>query len=589
MMLAGCYTEAVPNPQTLMLSVVARLVDDPTNPAQLLALGDAAAILKLVDHSLTAIFTPGFGPAAAIGDKLQAIVQDNPGIHIKLVLIGGGDPLREQLPRGGGMLSRRAVQLFHLGPGASAAEPWTVWTGGGARTDSPVGATLQAAAKGELPTVDQASVAARVDAPPPQTAEERQQVAESRAFIAQLGTRPVVTWGILAVLATIFGLEMIWGGSESIPTLVRMGGNLPDGVSQQPWRLLSSALLHAGPLHVAVNGYVLLVLGGFMEKILGRGRYAVLLGAAALGGSLVSAMVSSAAVSVGASGAIWGVLGAAAALAWRPGDTIPATMVGPLRRNAMINLVINLSVSFMPQVDLWAHLGGGLAGAGLVLGGVLLRDLPRPGAQTTDGTAQPPPSDGRRWTIAAGLVAGVMGASLALAWITGQPWQLSMQPQFTSHRLADGVEVTAPALLGAPAYERDATGSDTWTLGDPLGDPLALAVVVTPHALDPLALADYAEHWAQAGPAAPPDAVQTIPWSQREGVSPPTFVVEYRYPNGLVSGIWIQLRPDAKIRLESIHWPTSDERWARAVARAQASLEGGSSQSSSAIAPVPQP
>jgi rhomboid protease GluP len=333
--------------------------------------------------------------------------------------------------------------------------------------------------------------------------------------------------------------------------------------------LLSSALLHAGLLHVAVNGYVLLVLGGFMEKVLGAGRYAVLLGAAALGGSLASAGLSTAAVSVGASGAIWGVLGAAAALAWRPGNVIPAVMVGPLRRNAIINLVLNLSISFLPQVDLWAHLGGGVAGAALVWSGVLTRDLEHPGVQ-------------RRFTVAAYAVAGLMAAALAVAWVTCRPWQLAGEPSFVHHQLEPGIELEAPQLLGEPTRAASEPGESVWMLGDVLRDPLTLAIVVTPHDLAPEALAELMRSYQAKGPAAPDQATVSKRWQKRDVKGPPTFEAEYTHPNGLVSGLWIQLREDTELRIESVRWPIAADRWDRALERVYASLEATSPQSNAA-------
>ncbi|MCH9683816.1 MAG: rhomboid family intramembrane serine protease [Deltaproteobacteria bacterium] len=579
----------MPNPETLLLAVVARLVDDEAIPARLLALGDAAAVLAMADESLTAVFTPAFGPAEAIGTKLRAIVEDNPGVHIKLAIIGGDPSLRTQMPSGGGgLVARRAVQLFHLSPAASG-EPWSLWTAGGGRADSPLGSTLGAAAAGELPVVERAAVEARVDAPAPLSADDRARLEDRRAFIAQLGARPLATWGLLAVLVAIFGLEVWWGGGENIPTLVRMGANTPHSTASEPWRLLSSALLHAGVIHIGFNGYVLLVLGGFVEKILGAGRYGVLLGAAALGGGLASAVAAAAPVSVGASGAIFGALGAAAALAWKPGETIPEVLVTPLRRSAGINLALGVGMSFMPGVDMWAHFGGGAVGAGLVLSGVLVRNLPpigrvasgkRTGSSPTHSepaSDEPAQAGGARssrtWTIAAGLVAGVMGAALVTAWVEGQPWRLREQPRLVSHTLAPGLEVQAPQMVGAPIYERDAMEREMWMLGDPLRDPLTLAVVARPRTIGAEGRAEQAKYWAANGPQTPADAEVVEAWAQRNGVEPPTYAVVYRYPTGIMSGLWIQLRPDAEIHVESVYWPASDGRWKQAVQQILADLE----------------
>lgn len=553
----------MPDSHALLLSVVTRLLDDPVIPARLLALGDAAAVLAMADGSLAALFTPAYGPPEELGAKLRSLVQDNPGAHLKLVIVGGNAAMREQLPRdGGGLLSRRAVQTFHLGPDAD--REWVLWTGGGGRPDSPLGKVLAAAGRGELPAPPEpATLAERVDRPPPPSPEERARVSEGQAFIASLAVRPRATWGLLGVLAVIFVLEELWGGSETVPTLVRMGGNTEATLVGEPWRLLSSALLHAGWFHVAVNGFVLLVLGGFLERVLGVARYGVLLGTAAVGGSLASALVSSAPLSVGASGAIWGVLGAAAALSWRPGQVIPAVMVGPLRRNAMINVILNLAASFLPQIDVWAHLGGGLVGAALVLGGVLTRGLVRPGSAPAAGST-------RGFAIAAGLMAVVAGASLTAAWITGRPWSLVAEPTWARHTLG-GVSVEVPALLGEPERVSD-DGLTVWAHGDLLRDPLVLTVSVAtyePASEEQLALR--IRSYEEEGIATPEGAHVRTAWHRRPGDGPAAFEVEYGFDDRYVMTVSLHAFAEASVRVESIRWASTSKQWAAPTQRIHAS------------------
>lgn len=551
-------------PRTLLLSVVTHLLDD-RNPARLLALGDAAAVLAMPDNSLMALFTPAFGEPEAIGAKLRSIVEGNPGAHLKLVLVGGGSELREQLPRSGGLLSRRAVQQFQL---LREDGGWSLWTGGGARPDSPVGQALQAAGRGELPAPDPEALRRRVDPPAPLSPEERTQLAEGQAFVAGLRVRPRATLGLLAALVVIFALEELWGGSETVPTLVRMGGNTDATLGGEPWRLLSSALLHAGWFHVAVNGFVLLVLGGFVEKVFGAARYGVLLGAAAVGGSLASAILSPAPLSVGASGAIWGVLGAAAALSWRPQGVIPEAMVGSLRRNAMINLVINLAASFHPQVDLWAHLGGGLVGAGLVLGGVLTWGMPRWGDGVSSTRAR------RGFVIAAGLVVGLATASLAAAWSTGRPWLLTAERTAWTQHVLGPVALEAPALLGEPTPVSVPAGASAWTLGDPLRDPMVLTVEVEPHGFDPAALARRIRAFeAGAGPEVPAEARVTQPWHRLERQGPATFALELTYEDGPRVSLLLQVHDDVDVWIRGERWPALASTWASALQRVHASLE----------------
>ncbi|MEM9457227.1 MAG: rhomboid family intramembrane serine protease [Myxococcota bacterium] len=593
----------MPTAKTLLLSVVARLLDDEAIPAQLLALGDAAAILMMADKSLTALFTPGFGPREALAGRLRSLVEENPGINIKLAIIGGEPDVRELLPRGGGgVWARRAVQLFHLGRGDGG---WALWTGGGARPDSPLGRALDQAGQGQLPPADPQALAGRVETLPPLSEKEHAQVSEHRAFVVGLQTaRPRATWGILGVLVAIFGCEILWGGSESIPTLVRMGANTEATLTGEPWRLLSAALLHAGVIHIAVNGYVLLVLGGFMEKLLGAARYGVLLGAAALGGSLASALLSSA-VSVGASGAIWGVLGAAAALAWRPGTIIPELVVAPLRRNALINLGLGLAISLVPQVDLWAHLGGGVAGAALVLGGVVTRGLgrgERPGSTPQDqggagadveagaeaGAERETPRDThsepehvssrgpeRGWTIAAGLTVGLTVASLAAAWITDRPWQLVGELSWVEVEVGEGVVVDAPALLAEDTVTASEGGVRAKKIGDGNRVPLEIAVNVFRYPRDEVTRALESDELEREGFELPPGSRIVKRLERQTEGDRDTFEVEYTMGDaaeGLVFATWLQLRPELGVRIESVRRPEAGAHWSGVLPRIYASV-----------------
>lgn len=587
----GAIRKEVPDPQMLLLSVVTRLLHEPI-AARLRALGKAAAVLEEPGGSLVALFTPAFGEREAIGAELRSIVQRHPRTRVRLVLVGGDAELRALLPRGR-PLAWGTVQRFHLAPDAEGR--WSLWTGRGTPARSPLGEVLGAAARGELPAPDVAALLSRVEPRPPPSPEQQARIEEERAFVAGLRGPSWVTWGVMAVLVAVFACEVGWGGSETLPTLARMGANT-EATPGEPWRLLSSALLHAGWAHLAINGFVLLVLGGFVERLLGAARYAVLLGAAAVGGSVASVLLSPAPLSVGASGAIWGVLGAVAVLTWRPGALIPGSLVGPLRRNAMINLVLNLAISFHPQVDLWAHLGGGLVGAGLVLGGVLTRGLgpvavPEPEASAGTGN--------RRWfVIAAWGFAGLTAASLAAAWIVGRPWQLREPTAWAWHALGP-VELEAPAELGEPTETPvphdlvtaplDAPAPSRWQLGDPVIDPLALDVTVIPYPVDPQALEREVLELSRHQPQTPPDAEVAVPWHAREGEGWPSFVVEYDYPSGLRQALWVQLRPDAELRIDSLRWPGLGDAWAAALERIHASLEHGPRPPAGATAPDPTP
>ena len=103
--------------------------------------------------------------------------------------------------------------------------------------------------------------------------------------------------------------------------------------------------------------YALYILGGVLERAMGRTRFALLYGASLLGGSLGIMVLGQDAIAAGASGAIMGLLAAAAVSMHRQGINIMQTAMG---RTLMINLVINFLLS--RYIAVGGHLGGFIAG-----------------------------------------------------------------------------------------------------------------------------------------------------------------------------------------------------------------------------------
>jgi membrane associated rhomboid family serine protease len=122
------------------------------------------------------------------------------------------------------------------------------------------------------------------------------------------------------------------------------------------YRLITSAFLHAGVLHILFNMFALAQIGPVLEKALGRGRYLALYLLSALGGSVAAYLLAPPnQPSVGASGAIFGLFGAYYVVVRRLGGE-----TGPI----VVLLVINLAITFsVPNIDWRAHLGGLATGA----------------------------------------------------------------------------------------------------------------------------------------------------------------------------------------------------------------------------------
>jgi rhomboid protease GluP len=141
-----------------------------------------------------------------------------------------------------------------------------------------------------------------------------------------------------------------------IPALVAQG---------EAWRLLSSMFLHSGAVHLGLNMISLYFLGSFVEEAFGRGRFLALYLLSGISGGLAYLYFGGFNVSaVGASGAIFGLLGGVLGYALRRGSF---SWQNPLIRQLLILLALNLYIGFsIPNISNTAHLGG-LAG-GFVFG-----------------------------------------------------------------------------------------------------------------------------------------------------------------------------------------------------------------------------
>ena len=129
------------------------------------------------------------------------------------------------------------------------------------------------------------------------------------------------------------------------------------GLEHGEWyRLITAAFLHYGPIHLGLNMLALWWLGQPVEAALGRARFALIYLVAGLAGSTGALILSPNSVTVGASGAIFGVLGALFVLEYHA--------TGRLMGQAMTLIVINIGFSFaVPNISIGGHLGGLAAGA----------------------------------------------------------------------------------------------------------------------------------------------------------------------------------------------------------------------------------
>jgi rhomboid protease GluP len=178
--------------------------------------------------------------------------------------------------------------------------------------------------------------------------------------------KPWVTYGLIAANVAMFAFELAEGagiGGPSARGMIALGGNFgPLTCGGQPWRLATAMFLHFGWIHIGMN-MVCLYQVRIVERMLGRAPYLALYFSAGLVGGLVSVAMHPLAVDAGASGAVFGMFGAfAAVMVVRRKRIEPGAWQRTMRSLGIffgINLVFGLS---QRSIDLSAHVGGLAAG-----------------------------------------------------------------------------------------------------------------------------------------------------------------------------------------------------------------------------------
>ncbi len=182
---------------------------------------------------------------------------------------------------------------------------------------------------------------------------------------------PATASYLLAIVAIHLAVT-VTGGSESFPNLIRWGAlAAPRVQAGEYWRLITPIFLHGGFLHLAFNSFALYQLGPLCEHLFGSARFAFLFLLCGIGGSLLSITVNADAVSVGASGAIFGLAGLLLATSLKK----PVQLSSLFRRSILQSMLpfvgYNLFIGFtLPGIDNFGHIGGLLAGG--LLGFLLL-------------------------------------------------------------------------------------------------------------------------------------------------------------------------------------------------------------------------
>lgn len=216
--------------------------------------------------------------------------------------------------------------------------------------------------------------------------------------------QPVLTYSLIAVNVIAFAFSAKQSGSieNNMNSLevARLALSEPATANGWWWTAVTSGFLHFGPIHLLVNMFTLYVFGRNVERVLGRARYGAIYAVSLLGGSAAVLWFGlENTITVGASGAIFGLMGAELVLSLRMriNPTSLLVVVG-------VNVVASFTIS---GISLFGHLGGLAAGALVTAGIVYAPELLPKNTRTRQQV------EAVGWACT-GVIAAVLAAAIAL-------------------------------------------------------------------------------------------------------------------------------------------------------------------------------
>jgi membrane associated rhomboid family serine protease len=207
---------------------------------------------------------------------------------------------------------------------------------------------------------------------------------------AYAGAEPIATYtligmNVLAFIGTLASGSSLGGSVGGNSVLEKAALNGPKIADGEWWRIITSGFLHYGVLHLAFNMYALYILGSMLEPAVGRLRFLLIYFVSLIAGSVGALILDPNALTAGASGAVFGLMGAAVLVMRNRG-------IDPWQSGIAIWLFLNLAITFtVSNISVGGHIGGLIGGA---IAALVLVELP-------DVVRIP------RWT--ADVVAGVLG------------------------------------------------------------------------------------------------------------------------------------------------------------------------------------
>jgi membrane associated rhomboid family serine protease len=177
------------------------------------------------------------------------------------------------------------------------------------------------------------------------------------------GTGFIVTKTLIGINVLVYLLQASGGGTLTNPSgEIFQRGYLRayEVASGEWWRLVTSAFLHGSPLHLFFNMLMLWWFGRPLELLLGRGRFLAVYFLSILAGSAGALIVTPTGATIGASGAVFGILGA--------GLILERNRINVFGGSALLIILVNLALSFtLNYVSIGGHIGGLVGGALTVL------------------------------------------------------------------------------------------------------------------------------------------------------------------------------------------------------------------------------
>lgn len=215
-----------------------------------------------------------------------------------------------------------------------------------------------------------------------------------------------VTPTIVFANVAIFVIMLVTSASSpfrmDVAAVLEWGANNgPRTMNGEWWRLFTSMFLHFGIIHLGFNMWVLWNVGQIVERLVGNVGFVLLYVTSGLFGSVASLAWNPATISAGASGAVFGVVGALIGFILLRRDTVPHSVINSIRGSIGAFVMYNLILGFaIPNIDMAAHIGGFVAGC--VCGLICSQPL------------SPNMTAGRVWRNTLGLVAGTACLLIAI-------------------------------------------------------------------------------------------------------------------------------------------------------------------------------